>query len=186
MTEVTQLLSQLNSSDPRAAEQLLPLVYQELRALAAHQLAGEAPGQTLQPTALVHEAWLRLQGTDPERAWQGRRHFFAAAALAINRILVDRARQRQARRHGGGLQRVDLEDLELAATGADDEVLAVNDALEAFAKVAPEKAELIRLRYFVGLPLEEASAICGISPATAKRHWNYARAWLREHIQSLQ
>jgi RNA polymerase sigma factor (TIGR02999 family) len=181
VSELTRLLDAADRGDAAAADQMLPLVYRELRQLAAHKLAGEAPGQTLQPTALVHEAWLRLGGTDGQ--WKSRTHFFAAAATAMQRILIDRARRKQAQRHGGGQQRVDVTDLELASPGEDEEILALNDALEALASHSPQKAELVRLRYFAGLKLEEVAALLEISEPTVKRHWAYARAWLLDHIQ---
>ncbi|MEW6158185.1 MAG: sigma-70 family RNA polymerase sigma factor [Verrucomicrobiota bacterium] len=176
MTEFTQILEQAQRGDPEAAEVLLPLVYEELRRLAAAKMARESAGQTLQPTALVHEAWLRLAGSN--QVWNHRGHFFAAAAEAMRRILIDRARKRNRERHGGQLQRVNLETVELAATTDDDTLLALNNALEQLALEAPEKAELIKLRFFVGLSIADAAEALGISVATAKRQWAYARAWL--------
>ena len=177
MSEVTQVLERAQQGDAKAASELLPLVYQELRRLAAHKMAHESPGQTLQPTALVHEAWLRL--TEKEGVqWDGRTHFFGAAAEAMRRILIDRARRKRAIRHGGDQQRVDLEDWDIAAGADDDQLLAINDALEQFSAVDAQKAELVKLRYFVGLTIEEAAEILGISAPTAKRYWTYARAWL--------
>jgi len=181
MSEVTRVLQQLEHGENRAAEALLPLVYEELRRLAQWQMSREAPGQTLQATALVHEAWLRLVG-DGNDHWEGRRHFFAAAAEAMRRILIDSARRKQAVRHGGGLQRTELDELQLAAGAPDDELLAVDEALKAFANHDPRKAELVKLRYFVGLTLEEAAKILGLSERTAKRDWAYARAWLYREI----
>ena len=182
MPDVTQLLSAIESGDPHAANELLPLVYEELRKLAAVRLANEAEGQTLQPTALVHEAWLKLAGSQQPlqqpQHWNGRGHFFGAAAEAMRRILIDRARKRNRLRHGAGLQRVNLDSVDLATTTDDDTLLQLNDALEKFALESPEKAALIKLRYFAGLGLAEAAAAQGISLATAKRHWAYARAWL--------
>ncbi|HVT74409.1 MAG TPA: ECF-type sigma factor [Lacunisphaera sp.] len=184
MHEITVMLNRLEQGDSQAAEQLLPLVYDELRKLAAAKMAREPAGQTLQATALVHEAWLRLGG-DEQPDWQSRAHFFASAAESMRRILIERARRRRAIRHGGGLRRVDVEDpaFEIAAPGgSDDEVLAVHEALEALAAIDGRKAELVKLRYFVGLSLEEAADILGISVPTAKRDWTYARAWLFREI----
>jgi RNA polymerase sigma factor (TIGR02999 family) len=177
MSEVTQILSAMEGGDPHAAEQLLPLVYQELRKLAAQKLAQEAPGQTLQPTALVHEAYLRLVGHDEAQHWNSRGHFFAAAAEAMRRILVDNARRKRRSKHGGDRQRIELDEgLEVGAPRND--LLALNDALTQLAAQEPVKAELVKLRYFAGLSIEEAAAVLGISPATAKRYWAVARAWL--------
>ncbi len=178
MDAITQVLNAIDQGDPHAAEQLLPLVYEELRKLAAARLAREKPGQTLQPTALVHEAYLRLVGQDKEQHWDGRRHFFAAAAEAMRRILIENARRKRAQRHGGGQQRVAIDQIDLAAEVKEDELLAVDEALDAFAAQDPQKAEIVKLRYFVGLTLEEAAYILGISVPTAKRWWAYARAWL--------
>lgn len=180
MSDVTRILDSIGQGDPKAAEKLLPVVYQELRRLAAVKLARESPGHTLQPTALVHEAWLKMAGQQ-NRTWQDKNHFFAAAAEAMRRILVDNARRKKAQRHGGGLQKVELDTAE-AASAADEHVLAVHEALEEFAKREPQKAELVKLRYFVGMTIEEAAAVLGISEGTAKRHWAYARAWLYEEI----
>ena len=180
---VTQLLMAVGAGEERAAEKLLPLVYQELRKLAAHKMAGQAPGHTLQPTALVHEAWLRLAGNEPGR-FAGRAHFFAAAAEAMRHILIDSARRKRAARHGGGQVRVDIEDVEIASLADDDELLAVHDVLDKLAAEDPQKAELTKLRYFVGMTFEEAAEVLGISVATAKRHWAYARAFLYEEIQA--
>ncbi len=177
MSDVTRLLEAAQQGDPAAADQLLPLVYEELRRLAAHKMAAEKPGQTLQATALVHEAYLRLAG-GPAQAWQGRAHFFAAAAEAMRRILVENVRRKRALRHGGGHQRMDIDAVEIAAERDDDNLIAVNDSLEKFAARDPEKAALVKLRYFVGLSTEEAAAALGISERTAKRHWAFARAWL--------
>ncbi len=175
--DVTQLLSAIASGDSEAADQLLPLVYEELRKLAAARMAHEQPGQTLQPTALVHEAWLRLSGSN-NQAWNGRGHFFGAAAEAMRRILIDRARKRSRDRHGAGLERVNLDSVDIAANTDDETLLRLNDALEKFARESPDRAELVKLRYFAGLSLADAAAARGISLATAKRHWAYARAWL--------
>jgi len=183
MSDVTRILEAMERGEGQAAEQLLPLVYAELRKLAAHKLAGETPGQTLQPTALVHEAWLKLVGQQ-NRRWQDRNHFFAAAAEAMRRILTDNARRKLRQRHGGGQQRVELEDCAAAATAEDDQVLAVDDALEKFAALDPQRAELVKLRYFVGLTIAEAAEVLGISEPTAKRYWAFARAWLHEEIRA--
>jgi RNA polymerase sigma factor (TIGR02999 family) len=181
MSDVTQLLQAASGGDPRAAAELLPLVYDELRRLAAHRLAGERNGHTLQPTALVHEAWLKISGND-ERTWQGRQHFFAAAAEAMRRILVDRARRRIAAKRGAGEVCIDADDLEIPAPADDEQLLAVNEALAKFAKLDERKAELVKLRYFVGMNFEEAAAALGIAVPTAKQWWAYARAWLRVEI----
>ena len=182
MSDVTRILDQIASGNSQAAEDLLPLVYEELRRLAAAKMARENPGHTLQPTALVHEAWLRLTG-DENRKWNDRTHFFAAAAESMRRILVDNARRKLAQRHGGGQVRVELRDI-TAATANDDQIVAVDEALEKFAAQDTQKAELVKLRYFVGMTIEEAAESLGISEATAKRHWAYARAWLFEEIRN--
>jgi len=176
-SEVTQLLNSIEPGDGPAAEELLPLVYEELRKLATARLANEAAGHTLQPTALVHEAWMKLTGSNDQQ-WNGRGHFFGAAAEAMRRILIDRARKRNRERHGGGLQRVNLDSVNIAVETDDETLLQLNDALEKFEQESPDKAELIKLRYFAGLTLTEAAKAKGISLATAKRHWSYARAWL--------
>jgi RNA polymerase sigma factor (TIGR02999 family) len=181
--DVTQLLNAIDSGDPNAAEELLPLVYEELRKLAAARLANEAEGQTLQPTALVHEAWLRLARSNHQQ-WNGRGHFFSAAAESMRRILIDRARKRLRERHGAGLQRLDLDSVEIAVDTDDDTLLRLNDALEKLARESPAKAELIKLRFFAGLGLAEAAAAQSISLATAKRHWVYARSWLLCELKS--
>ena len=160
----------------------MPLVYAELRKLAASKMAGERPGQTLQPTALVHEAWLRLGGADPQ-AWQNRAYFFTAAAEAMRRILIDRARRKRTAKHGGGRRREELAESRIAAPDEDDQLLAVHNALDKLAIHAPEKAELVKLRYFAGMTIEEAAQVLGICERTATRHWNYARAWLYQEIQ---
>ena len=182
MSEVTQILCAIEQGDPQAAEQLLPLVYEELRKLAAQKLAQEAPGQTLQATALVHEAYLRLVDVEKARHWDSRGHFFAAAAEAMRRVLIDNARRRRSQRRGGGGERRTLEGLEAAAPASDDELLAVNDALERLQQVDPPKAELVKLRYFGGLTIPEAAQALGISVTTANRYWAYARAWLHEEL----
>jgi RNA polymerase sigma factor (TIGR02999 family) len=181
MSEVTRILQALQQGDPEAASQLLPVVYDELRRLAARQLAGEKPGQTLQATALVHEAYLRLVGTGAEPRWDSRRHFFAAAAEAMRRILVENARRKKRRKRGGDLRRVDLEEAEAPARSGDLE--ALDEALNVLAQEDPPKAELVKLRFFAGLSVEEAGRCLGISRATADRWWAYARAWLYEHLQ---
>ena len=184
MSDVTRILDAIGHGDAQAADKLLPVVYQELRKLAAAKMALEAPGQTLQPTALVHEAWLKLVGQE-NRKWQDRNHFFAASAEAMRRILVDNARRKRTQRHGGGQQRVELDDVKLAVENH-DLLLAVNDALEKLAVVDKQKAELVKLRYFVGMTIEEAAQVLAISEPMAKRHWAYARAWLSEEIRSQQ
>ena len=182
MTDVTRILDHIHPGDPQAAEQLLPLVYDELRRLAAQRLAGEGPGHTLQPTALVHEAYLKLVGADPQQPWNGRVHFFAAAAEAMRRILIDHARRKHRARRGGGKKRVelgDMDDIEMVAErGRADDLLALDEALTQLAVADPRRAELVRLRYFAGLTLEQAAELLGISRATADRHWAFARAWL--------
>ena len=167
----------------QTTEELLPLVYAKLRRLAAHKMAGENPGQTLQPTALVHEAWLKLGG-EQNRKWQNRNHFFAAAAEAMRRILTDNARRKSRVRHGGGQQRVELDDSATAADSDADHILAVGDALDKLAQLDPRRAELVKLRYFVGLTFAEAAEVLGISEPTAKRYWSFARAWLYEEIRT--
>ncbi len=178
MSDVTQLLQAASTGDPRAAAELLPLVYDELRRLAAHRLAGERNGHTLQPTALVHEAWLKISSAD-ERTWNGRQHFFAASAEAMRRILVDRARRRLAAKRGAGEICLDADELNIPAPAPDDQLLAVNHALEKFAALDARKAELVKLRYFVGMSFEEAAEALGIAVPTAKQWWAYARAWQR-------
>ncbi len=175
---MTQILQALQSGDEaHTAEELLSLVYDELRKLAAARLSNEPEGQTLQPTALVHEAWIKLFGSD-HQSWNGRGHFFGAAAEAMRRILIDRARKRNRIRHGGGLQRINLDAVDIAATTGDGTLLELDAALEKFAQESPAKAELVKLRYFAGLTLKDAAEVQNISLATAKRHWAYARAWL--------
>ena len=183
MSDATVMLAAIKEGDSEAAEALLVLVYDELRRLAASKLAQEAPGQTLQPTALVHEAWLRLVG-DHTPSFKDREHFFRASAEAMRRILIDRARRRHTRRHGGEYQRVDFEGLDPAAPAVDDQLLLVNDALDKFAVDHPVQAELVKLRYFAGLTNEEVSEVMGISVSTAKNYWNFSRAWLLNEIES--
>jgi RNA polymerase sigma factor (TIGR02999 family) len=183
MTEVTRILEMVEGGDPRAAQRLLPLVYDELRRLAAAKIANEPAGQTLQATALVHEAWLRLVDGDALQQWNGRRHFFGAAAEAMRRILVDLARRKAAGKHGGGCTRVEFDERALAAPERPAEVLKVNEALDAFAAEDALAADLVKLHYFAGLPMEEAAEALGLSRATAYRTWTYARAWLRSALQ---
>jgi RNA polymerase sigma factor (TIGR02999 family) len=175
--DLTQILEAAQSGDRKAADQLLPLVYEELRKLAASKMAQEKAGQTLQPTALVHEAWLRLTGNS-NIEFQGRAHFFGAAAEAMRRILIDRARRKRAERHGGGQERVDLEGIDLASAEIDEQLLATNEALDQFAAVHPLPAELMKLRYFAGMTVKEAAMVVGISADTAKDYCAFARAWL--------
>ncbi len=182
---VTRVLGAVVRGEPRAAQQLLPLVYDELRRQAAAQLACEAPGQTLNATGLVHEAYLRLVGGDPDKHWDGRRHFLAAAAEAMRRILIDAARRKRSVRHGGGLHRRPLEEnaAGLATPEPDDRLLELDEALTRLAAEDPAKAELVRLRLYAGLTLEEAASTLGLSRASAARHWAYARAWLYNAIE---
>jgi RNA polymerase sigma factor (TIGR02999 family) len=182
MSEVTRILSAIEQGDPHAAEQLLPLVYDELRKLAAQKMAQESPGQTLQATALVHDVYLRLVDVENAQQWNSRGHFFAAAAEAMRRILIDQARRKQSQRHGGGRQRLDLEDLPIAAPEPALDLLAVNEALEHFEQVDPLKARLVKLRYFGGLTIPQAADALGISCTTADRYWSYARAWLHAEL----
>ena len=181
MSGVTQILGAMQQGDPKAAEELLPLVYQELRNLAGARMANEVAAHTLQPTALVHEAWLRLVAAE-EQTWQNRAHFFGAAAEAMRRILIENARHKRALRCGGGQQRVDIEKVEIAAPAPEDELIALNEALEKFTVVDAPKAELVKLRYFVGLTAKEAAEVLNISVPTADRWWAYARAWLFKEI----
>jgi RNA polymerase sigma factor (TIGR02999 family) len=182
MSDVTQILVRVEKGDGKAAEELLPLVYEELRKLAAYKLANEAPGQTLQPTALVHEAWLRLSGC-ANHDWNGQGHFFAAAAQAMRRILVENARRKRRLKHGGDLQRLHLTTLDVAITSDDGQLLALDEALEKLAERDPLGAQLIQLRFFAGLPNAEAAKLLGIPERTAKRTWAYARAWLFEEMK---
>ena len=179
---VTRLLRGAGAGDRRAAGELLPLVYDELRSLARQRMRSEQAGQTLQATALVHEAYLRLLGGADGPNWDGRRHFYAAAAEAMRRILVERARRRSSRRHGGGRERVDLDDAALAVDGPPDRLLALDEALTALAERHPDKAQLVRLRFFAGLTIQEAADTMGVSTATAERHWTFARAWLYRRL----
>jgi RNA polymerase sigma factor (TIGR02999 family) len=186
MNEVTRILGALEQGDPHAAEQLLPLVYDELRRLAAERMAHEKVGQTLQATALVHEAYVRLVDVDKAQHWNSRGHFFAAAAEAMRRILVENARRKNALRRGGDRQRLDLELAEPAAPRLSDDLLALDLALEKLAAKDPAKAEIVKLRYFAGLTMEQSAESLGISLATANRWWNYARAWLHQEISGSQ
>jgi len=183
MSEVTRILTAIEQGDVRASEELLPLVYNELRRMAAHKMSAERPGHTLEPTALVHEAWLKLVDS-PNQSWQNRAHFFGAAAEAMRRILIARARRKRTQRRGAGAAHLDVDELEIASPAPDDQLLALNEALDHFAALEPQQAELVKLRYFVGLKIEEAAEILGISKATATRWWAYARAWLFDEIQN--
>jgi RNA polymerase sigma factor (TIGR02999 family) len=182
MSDLTRILNRLEQGDGKAAEELLPLVYGELRRLAAHKMANETANHTLQATALVHEAWLKLASA-ADRKFRNREHFFAAAAEAMRRILIDNARRKLTQRHGGGQQRVELENIEAPAEARTDDLLALNDALDKLGTLDKQKADLVKLRFFVGLTLEEAAEILGISAPTAKRYWAFARAWLYEEIK---
>lgn len=181
MSEVTQVLRLIEQGDPKAADSLLPLVYEELRRLAAAKMARQPDGQTLQATALVHEAWLRLTN-DPDRQFASRRHFFSAAAQAMRHLLIERARRKLRERHGGELQRVDVDDVEIAAPADDERLIQINTALEELALLAPEKAEVVKLRFFVGLDENEIAGLLNLSPRTVERYWTYAKAWLFERI----
>jgi RNA polymerase sigma factor (TIGR02999 family) len=183
MSEVTRILSAIERGDPHAADQLLPLVYDELRKLAAQRLAQEKPGQTLQATALVHDAYLRLVDTDVVQHWNSRGHFFAAAAEAMRRILVDNARRKRSRKHGGELVRQDLDGLEIAIPEIPEDLVALDEALNKLAATDKAAAELVHLRFFAGLPLPEVAQLLGISPRTADRLWAYTRAWLHQEMQ---
>jgi len=185
MHEVTRILSAIKGGDQQAAEQLLPLVYDELRKLAAQKLAQEQPGQTLQATALVHEAYLRLVDVEKGQQWNGRGHFFAAAAEAMRRILVDRARRKKRLRHGGGLQKHPLEEKEPAIASPVDalDLLALNEALDALEAASPRRAQLVKLRYFAGFTLPEVARMLGISQSTAEADWTYAKAWLKREME---
>lgn len=179
MSDVTRLLGCIEQGDPKAAEELLPLVYEELRRLAAAKMAQQPEGQTLQATALVHEAWLRL--TDgPSRPYASRRHFFSAAAQAMRHLLIERARRKLRERHGGELQRVDVDEVEIAAPADDERLLQINSALEELSLLAPEKAEVVKLRFFAGLDEKEIGELLNLSPRTVERYWSYAKAWLFE------
>lgn len=181
MSDVTRILDRVKQGDAKAAEELLPLVYEELRKLASAKMADEKPGQTLQPTALVHEAYLRLVGTDQPQ-WNSRGHFFGAATEAMRRILVENARRKSRVKHGGKLQRIDISELDVAITADDETLLLVNEALEKLSEVDPTGAQLIKLRFFAGLSNVQAAKILGIAERTAKRNWAYARAWLYDKL----
>jgi RNA polymerase sigma factor (TIGR02999 family) len=183
MTEVSRILAAIGQGDSNLAEQLLPLVYDELRQLAAHKLASESQGLTLQPTALVHEAYLRLVDQEREQSWDSRGHFFAAAAEAMRRILVENARRKHASKHGGGRQRIPLTEFHRVAESPED-LLDLDDALTRFAALEPDKARLVQLRFFAGLSMPEAAQMLGVSLATAERWWTYARAWLFSELRS--
>jgi RNA polymerase sigma factor (TIGR02999 family) len=182
MSDLTLILKAVRPGDPKAAEELLPLLYDELRLLAAAKMANELPGQTLQPTALVHEVWLRLVGAE-DRQFQTRAHFFGAAAEAMRRILVENARRKQRLKHGGGQRRLDLSQVDVAIESDDDTLLAISDALDKMASHDPVGAELIRLRFFAGLSNAEADDLLGLSERTARRAWAYARAWLYDELK---
>jgi RNA polymerase sigma factor (TIGR02999 family) len=189
MTDVTRILSAIEQGDPHAAEELLPLVYNELRKLAAQRMTHEAPGQTLQATALVHEAYLRLVASPARKhgeqpRWNSRGHFFAAAAEAMRRILVEQARRKGRLKRGGARERVALEEVQIVLQGPAGDIVALDDALTRLAQKHPEKAELVKLRYFAGLTVTEAAKVLGISTSTADRHWTYARAWLFREVSS--
>jgi RNA polymerase sigma factor (TIGR02999 family) len=185
MNEVTRILSAIEQGNSNAAEELLPLVYDELRKLAAQKLAHEKPGQTLQATALVHEAFVRLVGTNQEKSWDGRGHFFAAAAEAMRRILLNRARDKGRDKRGGDQQRIDLDQVDLADRASDDQLVAVDDALQELARQNAPCAELVKLRFFTGLTMDEAAAALGIAPRTAHRYWVFARAWLFDALTNI-
>ena len=183
MSEITRILSAIEQGDPTAAEQLLPLVYDELRKLAARQLAQEKPGQTLQATALVHEAYLRLVGAETAQPWDGRGHFFAAAAEAMRRILINRARDKGRQKRGGGRRRLDLDHLAVAGEATAEETLAVDEVLQRLEQHNKPCADLVKLRFFAGLTMGEAAAALGVAPRTAHRYWDFARAWLYDALR---
>ena len=183
MSDVTRILHSIEQGEAESTDKLLPVVYDALRRMAAQKMSAEPAGHTLQPTALVHEAWLQLVDA-PNQTWQNRAHFFGAASEAMRRLLIDRARRKQAKRRGAGAALLDVDDFEIAAPQADDQLIALNDALDRFAQLEPQQAELVKLRYFVGFKIEEAAEILGISEATAKRWWAYARAWLFREIST--
>ena len=183
MSEVTRILNAIQTGDKKAGEELLPMVYEELRRLAAHKMAGESNGHTLQPTALVHEAWLRLTGSNQPN-WENRAHFFGAAAEAMRRILVDHARRKQSLKRGGGAGHEELDESALVLTAPPDELLAVHEALDTLARQDPPAAELVKLRYFVGMTMEEAASALGLPKRTAEDLWTYARVWLHREIRA--
>jgi RNA polymerase sigma factor (TIGR02999 family) len=184
MSDLTRILSAVEQGDPQASEQLLPLVYDELRRLAAQKMAQEDPGQTLQATALVHEAYLRLVGAQQSQHWDSRGHFFAAAAEAMRRILIDNARRKQCERHGGNRERLSLQDADVAVPPDDEQILLLDDALTKLAGIRPQAAKLVNLRFFAGLTFDEAAPLVGVSSRTARRLWVFARAWLRREMES--
>jgi RNA polymerase sigma factor (TIGR02999 family) len=187
MGDLTRLLNSAQQGEPRAAEELLPLVYEELRRLATARMANERPGQTLQPTALVHEAWIRLLGAHGEQlSWNSRGHFMCAAAEAMRRILIEQARRKERPKHGGNLERLDLDDIDLAVNARPDELLLIDEALAKLAEADSKGAELIKLRFFCGLSNVDAAKLLGIPERSAKRVWSYARAWLFEYLQKHQ
>jgi RNA polymerase sigma factor (TIGR02999 family) len=181
VSDITRILDRAQQGDLKAAEDLLPLVYDQLRRLAAHKMALQPPGQTLQPTALVHEAWLKLAGGGKQQ-WKSRKHFFSIAAEAMRHILIDRARRKQRLRHGGGWERVDVDDIAIAAPTDEDTLLALNEALGEFETLDPAKAEVVKLRFFIGLSERETAQVLGLSERTVQRHWAYAQAWLFERM----
>jgi RNA polymerase sigma factor (TIGR02999 family) len=182
MSEVTRIFESMAADDPRAAAELLPLVYDELRKLAAHRLAHEPPGQTFEPTALVHEAYLRLVDVDEPKTWNGRGHFFAAAAESMRRILIDNARRKLAHKRGGGLRRVELDEVQLATKQTPEQLLVIDDALSSLEKGDAQSAELFKLRYFAGCSIADGGELLGMSRATAYRNWTFARAWVLKHV----
>lgn len=184
MSDVTQILDAIQKGDPTAAQELLPLVYEELRRLARAKMAQQPPGQTLQGTALVHEAWLRLSGSGHQH-WEGRAHFFAAAAEAMRHILVDRARRKQRAKHGGGQPPADVNEVEIAANADDDKLLMVHEALEKLVLEDPIRAEVVKLHFFVGLTHAETAEVLRLSEKTVRRHWNFARVWLYQAIREI-
>ena len=183
MSDVTRILAAIDQGSTKASEELLPLVYNELRRMAAHKMSAEPAGHTLQPTALVHEAWLKLVDA-PSQSWQNRAHFFGAAAEAMRRILIARARRKRTQRRGSSAEHLSADEIDIANPVPDEQLLALDEALDRFAALEPQQAGLVKLRYFVGLKIEEAAELLGISEATAKRWWAYARAWLLNEIQS--
>jgi RNA polymerase sigma factor (TIGR02999 family) len=185
MNDVTRILSAVEQGEPHAADQLLPMVYDELRRVATAKMAHEKPGQTLQATALVHEAYLRLVNQEYAQHWDHRRHFFAAAAEAMRRILVEKARQKMRQKHAGELQRVELDLAQLGAISPAEDLVDLNDALDCLAAEDPQAAQFVKLRYFAGLSVEEAAEMVGLSQSAAYKHWAYARAWLRRHLNAL-
>jgi RNA polymerase sigma factor (TIGR02999 family) len=184
MSDVTRILNAIERGDAKATDELLPLVYEELRLLAAQKLSHEAVGQTLQSTALVHEAYIRLTGDEPQN-WNSRGHFFAAAAEAMRRILIDNARRKQAQKRGAGQRRLSLDTLDITTRTTPDEIVMLDDALTKLSTEDPQAAELVKLRFFVGLSIEQAAEVVGISRASAYRQWTYARAWLRSEVQDM-